>query len=64
MTADDEPLPLLEDDQQVAFYGNHFSGEMLEDTPLNQIEDLNATEGKVNSNEGQVWETDEGDKDR
>jgi len=64
MTADDEPLPLMEDDHQVGFYGNHFSGEMLEDTPLDQIEDLNATEGKVNSTEGQVWETNQGDKDR
>ena len=32
MTVEDDPLPLMEDDHEVVFYGNHLSGETLEDT--------------------------------
>lgn len=61
MTVEDDPLPLMEDDHEVAFYGYHLSGETLENTLADQIEDKNATEGKVNSNEGHFQETDKGE---
>lgn len=64
MAEEDDPLPLMEDDHKVAFYTNHLSGETLEDTLPDQMDDTNATEGKVNSNEGQVQETDKGDENR
>ena len=64
MTVEGNPLPLMEDDHKVAFQGNHLSGEMLENTLPDQKEDTNATEGKINSNEGQLQETDKGDEDQ
>lgn len=64
LAEEDDPLPLMEDDHEVAFYANYLSGETLEDTLPDQMDDTNATEGKVNSNEGQVQETDKGGENR
>lgn len=62
MTVEDDPLPLIEDDGEVAFHGYHLGDETLGDTLTDETEDTNVTHGNLNNTGDQFQESDKADQ--